>query len=80
MKNIRSFGDKKVDTAAAYRYGVTLCRDKLGPSCLKNKAEYSALDVSPRRLREGVTDLRTDNRTVGRTDEQTLCIEMRGRI
>ena len=38
-----------------------------------NKAEYSALDASRRRLREGVTDLRTD----GRTDP---LIEMRGRI
>ena len=28
-----------------------------------NKAKYSALDASRRRLREGVTDLRTDGRT-----------------
>ena len=28
-----------------------------------NKAEYPALDASRRRLREGVTDLRTDLRT-----------------
>ena len=39
----------------------------------ENKAEYSALDASRRRLRESVTDLRTD----GRRDP---LIEMRGRI
>ena len=39
----------------------------------RNKAEYSALDASRRRLREGVTDGPTD----GRTDP---LIEMRGRI
>ena len=33
----------------------------------ENKAEYSALDASRRRLRQSVTDLLTD----GRTDEQT---------
>ena len=37
----------------------------------KNKAEYSALDASRRRLREGVTDLRTDRRMDGRTDIRT---------
>ena len=33
----------------------------------ENKAEYSASDASRRRLREGVTDLRTDLRTDGQT-------------
>ena len=38
----------------------------------RNKAEYySALDATRRRLREGVTDLRTDGRTDGRTDRPT---------
>ena len=37
----------------------------------KNKAEYSALNASRRRLREGVTDLRTDERTDGRKDRPT---------
>ena len=32
-----------------------------------NQAEYSAWDAPSRRLREGVTDLRTDGRTDGRT-------------
>ena len=40
---------------------------------IDNKAEYSALDASRRRLREGVTDEQTE----GRTDP---LIEMRGRI
>ena len=35
---------------------------------LENKAEYSALDASRRRLREGVTDLWTDGPTDGQTD------------
>ena len=37
--------------------------------CRVNKAEYSALDASRRRLREGVTDLRTDGRTDQRADK-----------
>ena len=32
-----------------------------------NKADYSALDASRRRLKEGVTDLRTDGWTDGPT-------------
>ena len=36
-----------------------------------NKAEYSALDASRRRLREGVTDRWTDRQTDGRTDRRT---------
>ena len=36
-----------------------------------NKAEYPALDASRRRLREGVTVLRTDLRTDGPTDGRT---------
>ena len=38
---------------------------------LMNKAEYSALDASRRRLSEGVADLRTDGRTDGRTGGPT---------
>ena len=33
----------------------------------KNKAEYSGQDAPNRRLREGVTDLRTDGPTDGHT-------------
>ena len=36
-----------------------------------NKAEYSAQDAPSRRLREGVTDLRTDRPTDGPTDGRT---------
>ena len=37
----------------------------------KNKAKYSALDASRRRLREGVTDLQMDKRMDGQTDGWT---------
>ena len=44
---------------------------------VSNKAEYTAKDAPITRLREGVTDLRTDGPTDGRTHP---LIEMRRRI
>jgi len=84
--------DRLIDSAHLLQTGQYGPRDSFVRLCafalvhsIMIKAEYLALDASRRRLREGVSDVRTDRRMDRRTDRRTdgrtdPLIEMRGRI